>query len=200
MEKIKTLATADEIKAFSDPYRLQILYTFKKMGRPATVKQIGDAMGEVPAKVHYHVKKMEKSGVLRLTHTEEINGIIAKYYEPAAESFAIKSEELDPDVSKLVVNEAQKVISSVYDESKKVILEELKTAAHRPKRVTAESIRLSMIYLTDEKARELDKYIEEFLHEYGKKTPKANEDTAFRKYHVFTVMMPVSNNDVCGDK
>lgn len=195
MEKSKTLETVDEIKAFSDPYRLRILYTLKRMGKPATVKQIGDAMGEVPAKVHYHVKKMEKAGVLRLSFTEEINGIVAKYYEPTAERFAIRSEELDPEVSKLVVNEAQKVISTVYDESKKVVLEALNSAMNQDGEASAQSIRSSMAYLTDVKAIELDKYIEDFIEVHGKKSSRSNEYGEFKRYHMFTVLMPVNDGE-----
>lgn len=59
------------------------------MKKPATVKQIADKLGEVPANIHYHVKKLEKSNIVSLDHTEEIRGIIAKYYKPTAERFEI---------------------------------------------------------------------------------------------------------------
>ena len=78
-----------EIKAFSDPYRMMIMKQYYKLARPATVKQIADEMGEVPAKVHYHVKKLESVGILKLKHTKEINGIIAKFYEPTAQTFKV---------------------------------------------------------------------------------------------------------------
>ncbi len=42
-------------------------------------------MGEVPAKVHYHVKKLESAGILKLQHTKEINGIVAKFYQPTVD-------------------------------------------------------------------------------------------------------------------
>lgn len=65
-----------------------------RLNKPSTVKQIADEMGDVPAKVHYHVKKLEMAGILRLNHTKEINGIIAKYYEPTAKTYKIENQEI----------------------------------------------------------------------------------------------------------
>ena len=95
MKDVKHLKTLEEIRAISDPYRYKILNCFYKIGEPITVKQLADELGEVPAKVHYHVKKMEKAGLLTLVHTKEINGIIAKYYEPTARHFRIEGKETE---------------------------------------------------------------------------------------------------------
>ena len=81
MDKVKVLRSLEEVKALSDPYRFKILNCFYEMKKPATVKQIADKLGEVPANIHYHVKKLEKFDIVRLHHTEEIRGIVAKYYK-----------------------------------------------------------------------------------------------------------------------
>ncbi len=94
MKSVKTLTSMKEIKAFSDPYRMMIMNQYYKLARPATVKQIADEMGEVPAKVHYHVKKLESVGILKLKHTKEINGIIAKFYEPTAQTFKVFNQDI----------------------------------------------------------------------------------------------------------
>ncbi len=94
MKNVKILTTLEEIKSFSDPYRIIILKHYFRLKRPCTVKQIADEMGEVPAKVHYHVKKLEASGILCLNHTKEINGILAKYYLPAAKTFKIENQAI----------------------------------------------------------------------------------------------------------
>lgn len=94
MKNVKVLTTLDEIKSFTDPYRIIIMKHYFRLGKPATVKQIADEMGDVPAKVHYHVKKLEAAGILRLNHTKEINGIVAKYYEPTAKTYKIENQEI----------------------------------------------------------------------------------------------------------
>lgn len=94
MKNVKVLTTMEEVRSFTDPYRIVIMKQYLKMNRPATVKQIADEMGDVPAKVHYHVKKMIAAGLLKLDHTKEINGILAKYYEPTARTFQIENKEI----------------------------------------------------------------------------------------------------------
>ncbi|PQP89629.1 helix-turn-helix domain-containing protein, partial [Paenibacillus sp. AR247] len=53
----KELSTIEEIRIYSDPYRLKILSCFQKADQPMTIKDIADKLGEVPAKVYYHAKK-----------------------------------------------------------------------------------------------------------------------------------------------
>ncbi len=89
MKERMILTDIKAIKAYSEPYKLMILQMYYQMHRPATVKQIADEMQEVPAKVHYHVKKLEAAGILKLVYTRDINGIIAKYFEPTAKHYEI---------------------------------------------------------------------------------------------------------------
>ncbi|MGL5244429.1 MAG: ArsR/SmtB family transcription factor, partial [Sarcina sp.] len=86
MRDVVSLTTLEQIKAYSDPYRLKIITFLRNNREAATVKEIADFFGEVPAKVHYHIKKLEKAGILELVRTKEIKGIIAKYYYLTAES------------------------------------------------------------------------------------------------------------------
>ena len=50
------------------------------MARPATCKQLADAMGISASSVTHHMKKLEKLGLVELDHTELIRGITAKYW------------------------------------------------------------------------------------------------------------------------
>ena len=120
VEELKYLKTVEEIRAFMDPFRLDILRKFYSLGKPATVKQIADEMNEVPSKIHYHVKKLEKFNILELHHTEEIKGIIAKFYLPTAKSFQTiqRDDKLDP---KIYLSEAQQLACNVIDGFKKNI-------------------------------------------------------------------------------
>lgn len=90
MEKEKILSSLEEIKVISDPFRLKILFLFGEDHTPLTVKQIAVKMEEVPAKVHYHVKELERIGVLEIVETKEKSGIIEKYYLTTAENFRVE--------------------------------------------------------------------------------------------------------------
>ncbi|WFR61730.1 helix-turn-helix domain-containing protein [Paenibacillus amylolyticus] len=117
----KVLSTIEEIKIYSDPYRIQIMNMFNRQGRPSTVKEIADQMGEVPAKVHYHVKKLEKIGLLTIVSTREINGIIAKYYEPFSGEIHLRHEDEDNENSPLKQvfrSETLKLLNEMFEQSR----------------------------------------------------------------------------------
>lgn len=166
MDEVKNLTTTDQVKTFSDPFRYRILKTFYKMKKPATVKEIAVDMNSVPANVHYHVKKMEKAGILQLIYTKEINGIIAKYYEPTAETFNIEcSEEVAESSKKIILAESQKMIAQLYEESKNAFIEQLNRNSKGNEKLPA-TVSEKEIFLTDAEAQELAKYIKDFIEKH----------------------------------
>lgn len=70
--------------------RINILLAFGEAKEAPTVKQIAVKMGEVPAKIHYHVKELVRINVLELVSTKEKSGILEKYYLPTAKNFRIE--------------------------------------------------------------------------------------------------------------
>lgn len=184
MEEVKVLKTIEDIRAFSDPYRMQILDLFNRFDQPATVKQIADELGEVPAKVHYHVKKLESAGILRLVYTREINGILAKYYEPTAKKYFIERQDIDPSISTAVLNEAQKLITNAYNSSQKIFLENMGTSH------AVISMALEDIYLTEEEFKEFDSYIQDFSSKHSKKNSKNNS----KEFHFFSTLIEIKKD------
>lgn len=90
MKKEKILSTLDEIKTISDTFRLKILFLLKEENTHMTVKQMSVKLEEVPSKVHYHVKELERIGVLEIVKTKEKSGIVEKFYLPTAEIFKVE--------------------------------------------------------------------------------------------------------------
>lgn len=172
MDKIKELTTLEEAQVFSVPYRLKILNCMYSFKSPATVKSIADKMEETPAKIHYHIKKMEQVGIVQLKYTENVNGIIAKFYEPAAEYFQLSyNEGMDKDKSKLLIH-AQKTIASLYDESKKNFLEQLTKSEKKRHAFVSDKD----IYLTQEEFNEIRQELENILNKYSSNTPGENKN------------------------
>jgi predicted ArsR family transcriptional regulator len=156
MKDVKVLTTMQAIKAYSDPFRMIILKTYYKFSRPATVKQISDEMNEVPAKVHYHVKKLLESDLLKLVHTKEINGILAKFYEPTAKYFEIEHDNFrSAEMESLNANVSHKDVVEVFDDHKKIVVDSL-MAGNEEKTF----IMSSELYLNNEEYKDLVEYIE----------------------------------------
>ncbi len=77
----------DELRALLDSKRVVILRMLAE--ESLTVKQLADRMGLVPASVHYHVKVLERSGLVALVDTKEKSGILEKYYRSIAREFQV---------------------------------------------------------------------------------------------------------------
>lgn len=181
MEDKKVLTTLEEVKAISDPYRYRILSTLIDMNEPATVKQIADKLSEVPAKVHYHIKKLEKAEIIKLVYTKEINGIIAKYYEPVATDFEIKcSKEIEEPTKKMMLAESQRMLSELYNDSKEIFLNSVGRSMEESKDKEGKgAIITNNLYLTEEEANEIMVLMESFFKKHKV------EDTKKIKYHSF---------------
>lgn len=192
MQDTKVLSTIEEVKAISDPLKFRILMTFYNMKQPATVKQIADFLNEVPSKVHYHVKKMEKLEILKLIYTKEINGIIAKFYEPTARHFEVKcSDDIDNASKAIMLGETQIMLAKIYDTSKEIFLEEISETSKNDKKTNG-GLRMTDLYLTENQAEEFSKYIEDFFEKYKVK----DEDIiSTSKYHCFVSFLKFSTDD-----
>ena len=82
----------DQLRAIADPLRLRILE--RLVQRPMTMTQLGEVFGETTAKVHYHVRELEKYGFLRLVEKRERGGVIEKYYRAVAREIKIAPDLL----------------------------------------------------------------------------------------------------------
>ena len=192
MEESKVLSTIEQVKAISDPYKFRILKAFQTINEPATVKQVADYLNEVPAKVYYHVKKMEKLGILQLIYTKEINGIIAKYYEPTASHFEVKCDDNIDDAYKAVMlGETQIMIAEIYNNSKNIFLEDVSLSEKNDKKPEGK-LTMTDLYLTEQQSKEFSKYIEDFILEHGLKDKNATDEN---KYHFFMSFIKLSDDN-----
>lgn len=174
----KELKTLEEIRIYSDPYRIQIMNEFQKLGRPATVKEIADLLGEVPAKVHYHVKKLESIGLVTLTSTKLVNGITAKYYTPFEGQITIKKSGFDEAVQQVVMSETQTLLHNLFEDSKKRFL----AANNGPK--PEGTLTSQTVYLTKEEADQLIALISDFCDSRKRDDGSNSRD----KYDIFFTM------------
>jgi DNA-binding transcriptional ArsR family regulator len=79
--------TVEQLRAVADVLRIQIIEAL--IEQPMTVTQVGELLGIAPAKIHYHVRELEKVGLLQLVETREKGGILEKYYQPIARDFSV---------------------------------------------------------------------------------------------------------------
>ncbi len=76
-----------QLKAFSHPTRVRILELL--IADPMTTKQLGDALSMSPAQAHYHLKFLERSGLVKQVFQREKAGVIEKYYRATSRKYVL---------------------------------------------------------------------------------------------------------------
>lgn len=76
-----------QLKAFAHPTRLHVLELL--IEEPLTTKKLGDALSMSPARAHYHLKFLERAGLVRQVFRREKAGVIEKYYRAVARKYVV---------------------------------------------------------------------------------------------------------------
>jgi DNA-binding transcriptional ArsR family regulator len=145
------IETIEQLRAISDMLRVRIVAVLAK--RPMTVTQLGEELGLAPAKVHYHVRELEKVGLLELVETREKGGILEKYYQPIARSIHVN------DALMLAVpeDEAQAMLRGLLDQISDDYLRAFRHIADQQSSLMEKGVNISLanLYLTPEEQRKL---------------------------------------------
>lgn len=75
---VHELRTVQELRALSDPLRV-VLYRLLKE-RERSVKEMCGILGEQSTRLYYHVRELERAGLVRQVRTENVSGSVQKYY------------------------------------------------------------------------------------------------------------------------
>ena len=183
-KKIFVANTAEEVKMIFDPYRLKILDTLHKNKTEMTVKQIAVQLKEAPNKVHYHVKKLLDFGMLNLVRTENVNGIIAKYYKTSYNGYIIgnkgKSKEVLSAKEEALVNALEDVCHRFKDDMAAYVnlVAEQGEKAQRGLLISYEKL-----YMTKEEKEEFIKGFKKLVEKHVKED---TEKEVYTMVHTFT--------------
>ncbi len=90
MDEIPAIYEAEsleQVRALADELRVRIFSLLAQ--EPMTVTQVGKALDVAPAKIHYHVRELERVGLVRQVFTREKSGILEKYYRAVAKDISV---------------------------------------------------------------------------------------------------------------
>jgi DNA-binding transcriptional ArsR family regulator len=143
------LTTIEQARTIADPLRLRLLGYLTS--EALTVTQLGERVGESPAKVHYHVRELERIGVVRLVETREKGGILEKYYRAVA-----KNIQMSPDLLRTTpASEAEAILREWFQ----VLMQEsIRAAMHglaHPDAPEPMTLTNEFLWATDAEFREL---------------------------------------------
>lgn len=84
MKDIFVMDTLEQFRCISDPLRIKIIHALGK--EPMTSQMLGEKLDIPRSKIHYHLKELEKNGLVIVSKTEQIRNFIQKFYEPVAKA------------------------------------------------------------------------------------------------------------------
>lgn len=79
---ILELNTKKDLEIYMSPVRQQLLRALAVAAAPLTPKALSLRLGISPSSVQHHLGKLLSLGVVKVDHTERINGITATFYVP----------------------------------------------------------------------------------------------------------------------
>jgi DNA-binding transcriptional ArsR family regulator len=156
----------EQLRAVADLLRLRIIDLLEK--QPMTVTQLGEMMGEAPAKVHYHVRELEKVGLLKLVETREKGGILEKYYQPIARDLSVNKALLSAPA-----DESTAMLRTLFGQITEGFLGEFRRAVEQKSEKLEQAIGLSRLYMTADEQARFWKQVADISRPY--ETPRGNE-------------------------
>lgn len=180
----KVLTEPIQFKAVADPFRIQILELLTR--QPLTAKQVADILGEVPARVHYHIKVLEKAGIVQLVETREKGGVMEKYYRAVADNFSFERSLKHSDQDRQqIATQVQTLLRSIFEEAiQGLSLQDGKVPEEKKQGIFS----TGHIRLNEKQIAELGQKIKAFVSELQKQ-----EDPEAKLYRYSFLLAPSEN-------
>jgi DNA-binding transcriptional ArsR family regulator len=84
MQDVLYIDELEQAAALLKPLRIELL---QQLGEPRTLSELGAILGETPQKLYYHVKVLERAGLVEKVDERRVGGIIEGFYQAAARSY-----------------------------------------------------------------------------------------------------------------
>lgn len=154
LAEIFTIETLEQLRALTDPLRMRILEQLVQ--QPMTMSQLGSLFGETTAKMHYHVRELERLGFIRLVEKRERGGFLEKYYRAVARDVQVPSDLLRTTP----VSDLAKVAREYFDGLSREVLPTLENLAEESPNASSFASSDEMLWLTQEEFAEVERQIE----------------------------------------
>ena len=178
----KVITDLATLRVLSDPLRLRLI---ELLGvKPATVKALAIALGVKPNRLYYHVNLLEEHGLVRVTASRMVSGIIERTYGLVARHIAVDDNLAMPaELKRAMTDTILAVVGAELDQA--LQLDE----AGRPPSVVG---RMQLFLRPDERAG-FEKKLSELLEEYGAGGDERADD-ARRHVLLFALYAPAGDD------
>lgn len=175
--------TLEKLKVISDPLRTKILMNLVK--KEYTGQQLAEILEIPKTKIYFHLKELEKHGIVEIVKAEEKNGIMQKFYKAVARRF-IPSDDLLPS-------------HELIETSRQVFLETLLTTRKEVEQAPSEAFQLqsynqdtwkniAATYHFQASEAQFTAFLQEFGDLYRKHFGTQEEEQAGSKSYMMTLI------------
>ena len=105
------LQTIEQLRAVADPLRIRIFEALAQ--RAMTATQVGDELSIAAPKAHYHVRELERMGLVKLVETRERGGILEKYYRAVARNLSAPAQLLQSSEPGEIVSAINEIFTNL---------------------------------------------------------------------------------------
>lgn len=174
--RLLTVSSEDDVKVISSPQRRHIFKILQMEGKPLHGKEIADRLGIKAPSAHFHLKKLEQIGAVRVSHTQVINGITARYYEAAVDGMIAGEDFLEPADDERI---KQKLLftARIFQEAKDSFIQALRkhmqtdAAAEPPPETRLIAAVDEVLYLSADETAVFYQEMEALLEKYAAPAP-----------------------------
>lgn len=173
------METLEQIRILADELRVRIMDAL--IAEPLTATQVADQLGQPPPKIHYHVRELERVGLVTLVATREKGGILEKYYRAVARNFTAPSSLLrrvPPDEVAAATGEVLRLLTQGFQRSfVRGLRERHGESVGEPEEEGSLGLGLSIshLWMTQEEWRQLESRLAEVLKPYEQRRGSDDE-------------------------
>jgi DNA-binding transcriptional ArsR family regulator len=181
LPEFKVIDDLATLRLLSDPLRLRLI---EELGaQPTTVKVLAGTLGIKPNRLYYHVNLLEEHGLIRVTDTRLVSGIVERTYGLVARHFAVDdSLALPAELKRNVTDTLFRVVGAELGDA-------LEAEARGGPAAVAGRMQL---WLTDEERAGFEKQLGELLERYSSGERHRADADADRFTLLFALYAPVA--------
>ncbi|MGI9221541.1 MAG: helix-turn-helix domain-containing protein [Woeseiaceae bacterium] len=188
------ISDIDQVKALAHPLRMRIIETLGASD-PMTTKQVAEALGEKPTRLYHHVDKLEKAGLIRLTHTRQNRGTTEKYYEPIAKQFRAGADLFNEGIPEEVKGAMGPMIQTIFENTMAEMLRLVEVGDKEEKLEEEGLLSYVEMHLPEEHAMAVREKLMDVLAYLEGLDDDEFGDAELRKFRLTTALYPLDRFD-----
>ena len=178
------LDTVERLKAMADPIRIR--FVLELLDGPRTVREVAEALDVPPTRLYYHLRILERHGLVKVANRRMVSGIEERSYRAA---YDVQSWTVPPTLTASALYESG-ALRAMFD----MVRAEIEVAAQGKPDVPLDDpespikgLSLGEFSLSPGELPTLLKDLGDFLVKYGQRPKKADQE----RFRMFFTLYPV---------